>query len=180
MSEAKHSAPLSGDIHYFRLPEILQLLALGRLTGKLSLAKSQDNVEIYFREGKVVFTAGEKRAGGEQLGSLMVRMGSLDEDRLNEALVISGQTGSMLGRTLVRRGFVTREEITTALRKQTERSVCKAMAWGEGSFRFEFCDLPEHVKDMPVEIKVDDFIFEDGRRIKKAQDTQSGRRTQYL
>src|ERR1700688_3877882 len=122
---------LCGDIHYFRLPEVLQLIAMQWLTGRLSLCMEDKKVEIYIRKGKVAFATGDDRGEIEHLGSLLVRMGKLDQVAVEKALAKSRETSERLGRVLIDSGAADVDVIRTALFKQTERSIYKAMAWGE-------------------------------------------------
>ena len=156
---------LCGDVHYFRLPEVLQLIAMQWLTGRLSLRMEDKKVDIYIRKGKVAFATGDDRGANEQLGSLLVRMGKLDQVAVEKALVKSLETGEKLGRVLIDGGVADVDVIRTALFKQTERSTYKAMAWGEGSFTFECCAMPEFVEDIPLELTVESLILEGVRRI---------------
>lgn len=156
---------LCGDIHYFRLPEVLQLIAMQWLTGRLSLAMKHKKVDIYIRSGKVAFATGEERGVNEQLGSLLVRMGKLDQVAMEKALAGSRETGERLGKVLIDSGIADVDVIRTALFRQTERSVYRAMAWGEGSFSFERCAMPDFVEDIPLELTVESLILEGVRRI---------------
>jgi len=53
---AHEQAPinLSGDLHFFQLPDVLQSIRLGRLTGVLWLNRDLSHASIYFFEGTVV------------------------------------------------------------------------------------------------------------------------------
>jgi hypothetical protein len=156
---------LRGDIHYFRLPEVLQLIAMQWLTGRLSLRMEDKKVDIYIRKGKVAFATGDDRGANEQLGSLLVSMGKLDQNAVDKALARSRDTGERLGGVLIESGVADKDVIRTALFKQTERSIYKGMAWGEGSFSFECCAMPDFVEDIPLELTVESLILEGVRRI---------------
>ncbi|HLB25819.1 MAG TPA: DUF4388 domain-containing protein [Nitrospirota bacterium] len=156
---------LAGNIRYFRLPEVLQLVALQRLTGRLTLSHGGRTVDIYLRGGRVVFASGEERASREQLGHLLVKMGRLTQAALGNALDAAAQKNERLGMFLVQEGLAAPADISSALLKQTERSVYRAMAWGEGSFRFSLCALPDVVEDFPVALRVEELILEGVRRI---------------
>ena len=128
--------PLSGDIKYFRLPEVLQLLALQRLTGRLTLTNDDAQVEIFVKDGLVAFASGDKRGSREQLGSMLIGMGRLTPAELDLAAKRCARTGERMGKALVEGGFASTGDIASALKKQTERSVYRAMAWGCGRFVF--------------------------------------------
>jgi len=162
-------AILSGDVYHFRLPEILQLLSFQGLTGRLSLMKSGEQVDIYVRDGGIAFATGEKRGSREQIGSLLVSMGRLKQEDLDAALSASIPAGERLGEALVKGALVKPDDIRAALLKQTERSVYKAMAWGEGRFSFEPCGMPQFVEAAPISLPVDGLILEGVRRIGEAR-----------
>jgi len=46
--------PLEGDLEYFPLPEILQLISIGRRSGTLKLKQDEETGELYFIEGVVI------------------------------------------------------------------------------------------------------------------------------
>ncbi|MHB8173664.1 MAG: DUF4388 domain-containing protein [Nitrospirota bacterium] len=156
---------LSGDIKHFRLPEVLQMVAFQRLTGKLMLINDEMSVEIYLRDGHVAFASGEKRGFREQLGNILFRMGRVKEEALNAALDRCAREGKRLGQVLAEEGLVTPDDIKSALYKQTERSTYRAMAWGEGLFYFKLCELPDFASDFPIALRVEDLILEGVRRI---------------
>jgi hypothetical protein len=53
-----------------------------------------------------------------RLGDLMVSKGFIDNDQLSEALVESKETGQLVGRVLLRRGWVFEDELARALAEQ--------------------------------------------------------------
>jgi len=167
--EGETSPQLSGDIHYFRLPEILQLVSMQRLTGRLSLSHEGQYVDIYTRDGRVAFATGEKRQRREMLGSILVNMGRLPQAALDSALERCSRTGERLGMVLADGGLVKAEDIKSALLKQTERSIYKGMAWGEGRFVLELGPLPDFVDDVPIDIRVENLILEGVRRIEEVR-----------
>ena len=156
---------LSGDIRHFRLPEILQLLSLQKLTGRLMLESSGRAVNIYIRNGGIVFASGDDRRACEQMGHILIMMGRLDESRLDDALRESAGSGDRLGAVLVRSGLVGTGDIRLALEKQTERAVHKAVAWSEGRFQFLQGGMPGFVEDAGFSISVDGIILEGIRQI---------------
>ncbi|MBI5190648.1 MAG: DUF4388 domain-containing protein [Nitrospirae bacterium] len=177
-SGAEHPSPpatepsgrvLSGDVRHFRMPEVLQLVSLQRLTGRLSLWHGDQTVDVYMRDGRVAYATGEKRSRREQLGTILVNMGRITQAALEAALERGSKTGARLGRMLVEEGLVKKDDIRAALHKQAERSVYKAMAWDEGRFTFDICVLPDFVEDVPIAIRVEDLILEGVRRIEEGR-----------
>jgi len=161
--------PLEGDVRYFRLPELLQLVSLQRLTGRLSMRHEGQSVEVYMRRGQVAFAAGDKRGEPEQLGQFLMNMGRLSKAALEDALERCSKTGDRLGMSLVKSGHASADDIKAVLEKQTERSVYRAMAWGDGRFAFELCEMPGFVEDMPIALPVEGLILEGVRRIEEGR-----------
>lgn len=155
---------LSGDIAYFRLPEVMHMVALARLTGLLKMRATTAEVSIYFRDGEVAFATGDTRGEGEQLGQLLVRMGRITQAELSDALDRAETSGGRLGTALVEAGHAEPGSITSALSKQTERSVYKAMGWSEGRFEFGMCDMPAFVEEFPLGLRIEGLILEGMRR----------------
>lgn len=156
---------LSGDLKFFRLPEVLHMVSLQSLTGRLSMSHDGRYVDMYFRDGAVAYATGDARGEKEQLGSILVGMGRLTAGGLDAALKKSAETGGRLGKVLVEGALASLSDIRSALAKQTERSVYRAVAWGEGVFYFEICELPAFVEDIQLNIKVEGLILEGVRRV---------------
>jgi len=165
LGEAPAGSLLSGEIRYFRLPDVLHMVALQGLTGRLSMSSEGKHVDIYFRSGDVAYATGDSRGEREQLGFLLVNMGKLTSGALEDALARCRESGERLGRVLVDGGTVSEQDIRSALMKQTERSAYKAMAWADGRFSFELCRLPEFVEDIPLGLKAADLVIEGVRRL---------------
>lgn len=156
---------LAGDLRYFRLPEILHMVSVQSLTGRLSMSHGGKFVDIYVRDGAVAYASGEARGEKEQMGALLVGMGRLASGALDAALRKCAETGDRLGSVLVDEGYVPSADIKAALEKQTERSVYRAMAWGDGEFSFEICPMPGFVEDVQLDIKAEALIMEGVRRV---------------
>jgi hypothetical protein len=158
---------LCGDVAYFRTPEVMHLIAMQRLTGMLRLVKSDAEVAIYFRDGDVAFVTGMERGVAEQLGRMLVGMGRITEEELKDSLSTVERTGGRLGKTLVQAGHAEEASIISALTKQTERSVYKAMGWSEGRFEFGLCRMPDFVEEFPLGLRVEGLLLEGMRRTKQ-------------
>jgi len=140
------------------------MIALGRLTGLLTLRKTASEVKIYFREGEVAFASGDERGSSAQLGQLLVRMGRITEAELNDALGRAVTGDIKIGAALVEAGHAEPESITGALSRQTERSIYRAMGWSEGRFDFGLCDMPPFVDEFPLGLRIEGLILEGMRR----------------
>ncbi|MFL5396325.1 MAG: DUF4388 domain-containing protein, partial [Myxococcales bacterium] len=64
---------LSGTLKDFGIADILQLIGHQTKTGRLMLKTGNDEVEVYFIDGKVVFASEKARDSKDLLGSLLLR-----------------------------------------------------------------------------------------------------------
>jgi tetratricopeptide (TPR) repeat protein len=127
---------IKGSLQEAALPDILQLLALGRKTGCLSVIDHQNFGHVYFREGRVVFASLVNRE--QRLGERLLGEGRIDEAEL--AAAVSQQKENperRLGELLVERGALPVEELWKTVADQIEETVYTLFTWDEGYFSFE-------------------------------------------
>ncbi|MCP4228942.1 MAG: DUF4388 domain-containing protein, partial [bacterium] len=73
-----------GDIGDFTLPEIVQLIGMGRKTGKLTVDSGGDGVCFYFKNGLAVFCHPLYRK--DKIGDVLVKNGIVKRENINAAL----------------------------------------------------------------------------------------------
>ena len=56
----------------------------------------------------------------DKIGQILLKMGALDDNRLNKGIEESKKTGEILGKTLLRLGFITEQQLLMALSKQLD------------------------------------------------------------
>ena len=100
----------------------------------------------------------------DQLGQFLVREGFITEQDLFTALLRQESEGMMLGTVLVDSGRVTQEQLHRVLRLKAEETVYDLFHWGEGRFEFKEGELP---RNLPILLGLDVtvLIFEGARRI---------------
>jgi hypothetical protein len=127
---------LEGTLRVFSLAEIFQVLGLQRKSGVLVVDGDEDTITISFLGGQVVSAESRAFRLENQIGSLLVRAGRLDEAGLARALEMQKESQQRLGFLLIRERLVTPEDLREALRLQIFRTVYRAFRWSDGRFRF--------------------------------------------
>lgn len=127
---------LEGTLRVFSLAEIFQVLGLQRKSGLLAVESEEDTITISFLGGKVVSAESAAFRMENQIGTLLVRAGRIDEEQLARALEIQKESQQRLGFLLIRERFVTPEDLREALRLQIFRTIHRAFRWTDGKFRF--------------------------------------------
>ncbi len=156
------NAGIKGNLANFRIIEVMQMLGLQRQTGKLAISRGSDDVEIYFRDGAVVFAASNCAGGTSVLDGLLRRSCRLKEDQISQALRASEKTSEPIDAVLAREKLIDPKTFLDCLNRYTENEIYKAMAWREGSFVFEKVSPPAFAN--PLRLKVDDLLMEGARR----------------
>jgi Flp pilus assembly protein TadD len=154
---------IKGSLKEASLPDVIQLLHLGRRTGCLAVADRQSFGSIYFDEGYIVYASLVNRR--DRLGDLLVRSGRVTAAQLQAAVDRQADLRDRkLGELLVQAGHLTREELETYMRLQIEEAVYTLFTWSQGTFNFEAAVRPDG-EDFLVRISPEFLLLEGARRV---------------
>jgi tetratricopeptide (TPR) repeat protein len=154
---------IKGSLKEASLPDVIQLLFLGRRTGCLALADRQNFGTIYFDEGQIVYASIVNRR--DRLGDIMVRSGRISADQLREAVDRQDdEREHKLGEILVDMGALPRGDLEQYIRLQIEEAVYYLFTWTSGTFNFEAGVRPER-EDFLVRINPEYLLLEGARRV---------------
>src|SRR5207237_3245708 len=120
---------LSGTLKDFGIADILQLIGHQTKTGRLTLKTGNDEVEVFFVDGNVVFATDRARKSPNLLGNLLLRAELLSSEQLEEALGVQQRTLKRLGDILMDMGAVTQAQLAQMMRLQTTETLYKLFAW---------------------------------------------------
>ena len=123
-------------------PELLHLISFNRKSGRLTLTCREGHALLVFREGRVLYAASNRLR--ESFGYVLLRDGVVTEQDLAEALERQNRLehDHALGRALVQKGLVARDEAEKALRQQAQWVITEVFQWRTGFFKFEPPDDP--------------------------------------
>jgi hypothetical protein len=154
---------IKGSLREAALPDVIQLLFLGRRSGCLAVADRQSHASVYFENGWVIHAAIVNRR--DRLGDMLVRSGRITAEQLEQAIHMQAMAhGRRLGAILVELGAITREDLAAAVHRQVEEAVYTLFTWNSGSFSFEPGVEPDP-DVMRVRIPPDALLLEGARRI---------------
>ncbi len=154
---------IKGSLKEASLPDVIQLLFLGRRTGCLALADRHNFGTIHFDEGQIVYAAIVNRR--DRLGDILLRSGRITAHQLGEAVERQGgDRERKLGEILVQLGYLSREELHRYIRVQIEEAVYYLFTWTSGTFNFEAGVRPER-EDFLVRINPEYLLLEGARRV---------------
>ncbi len=154
---------IKGSLKEASLPDVIQLLYLGRRTGCLAVADRQNLGYIYFEDGRITYASIVNRR--DRLGDMLVRNGRITAEALAQAIELqAADRERRLGELLVQLGHLTREELDDYVRVQIEEAVYFLFTWTAGTFNFEAGVRPEH-QDSLVAINPEFLLLEGARRV---------------
>lgn len=154
---------LKGSLRDASLPDVLQLLALGRKTGCLSVADRSELGQIFFQEGSICYASILNRR--DRLGDLLVRNGLVTPERLAVAVEAqNARDGRRLGEILVQNGDLTFRQLEQFIRLQIEEAVYYLFTWTRGSFTFEADQGPPEGA-LLVSLNAESVLLEGARRV---------------
>lgn len=154
---------IKGSLREASLPDVLQLLTLGKKTGCLSVTHRSNFGYIYFDKGRISYASIVNRR--DRLGDLLVKGGAIRQEQLDQA--VEQQTrerDKRLGEILVDMGLLSRDQLHAHIRTQIEEAVYFLFTWTQGTFSFEPDVLPEQ-QDFTVSINPESLLLEGARRV---------------
>jgi tetratricopeptide (TPR) repeat protein len=154
---------IKGSLKEASLPDVIQLLFLGRRTGCLALADRHNFGTIYLDEGLITFASIVNRR--DRLGDLLIRKGRITAEQLQRAIAAQEDDREhKLGEILVGLNIMTRAELEDYMRIQIEEAVYYLFTWTSGTFNFEAGVRPES-EDFLVRISPEALLLEGARRV---------------
>lgn len=154
---------IKGSLREASLPDVVQLLFLGRRTGCLSVASERDFASIWFDEGWITFAGLVTRP--DRIGERLVAAGRLTPAQLEEAVAAQAATADLpLGAILVRLGCLAADALNLEMRRQVEETIYTLFTWDSGTFSFE-AGPPSGAGDTPVRLNPEGLLLEGARRV---------------
>lgn len=154
---------IKGSLKEASLPDVIQLLALGKKTGCLAVADRQNFGYIYFDDGMITYASIVNRR--DRLGDILVASDRITPEQRHAAIKVQESfRDKKLGEILIEQGVIERSELAEYIRLQIEEAVYFLFTWTAGTFNFEAGVTPER-EDLLVSISPDSLLLEGARRI---------------
>ncbi len=157
---------LSGDLGQVGVAEVLQLLALQRQSGLLTVEHKASSISIAFKDGAVRLVTGENVGRELLLGRILVREKLIEARELELFLANRQGTRRRLGTQVVKLGYLSQEDLRRALERQSSELVYELLRWSGGLFEFyRLAQLPDEVLEFDFGITIDALLMEGFRRV---------------
>jgi tetratricopeptide (TPR) repeat protein len=154
---------IRGSLKEASLPDVLQLLAMGKKTGCLSVTHRNSFGYIYFDKGRICYASIVNRR--DRLGDMLVKLGTITQAQLDASVALQNRRrDSRLGELLVEQGALTMQQLHDAIERQIQEAVYFLFTWNQGTFNFEADVLPD-AHDYQVSINPESLLLEGARRV---------------
>jgi tetratricopeptide (TPR) repeat protein len=154
---------IRGSLKEASLPDVLQLLAMGKKTGCLSVTHRSSFGNIYFDRGRICYASIVNRR--DRLGDVLVKSGAVTQAQLEAAIAAqSRRRDRRLGELLVDMGAIRTQELHDAIEVQIQEAVYYLFTWNQGTFNFEADVVPDQA-DHTVSINPESLLLEGARRV---------------
>lgn len=146
------------------LPEVLQFLSMGKMTGNLTINHGSNTVSLGLRNGKLVNSSSLGRP--RKLGQMFLHRGIIARQALEEALQLQKEQNPpvLLGKILLERRLITPEQLQKVIRLQLEEEMWDLFALQEGTFKFEHGE-DQSLGEVLLELDIEPLILEGTRRL---------------
>lgn len=154
---------IRGSLKEASLPDVLQLLAMGKKTGCLSVTHRNSFGYIYFDKGRICYASIVNRR--DRLGDMLIKLGILTQEKLDAAVAMQDKRrDKRLGELLVEVGSITMQQLHDAIEVQIQEAVYYLFTWNQGTFNFE-ADVVPDPHDHTVSINPESLLLEGARRV---------------
>lgn len=162
---------LKGNLKDFSFIQLLNLINLANKSGALYVEKPGAHARVIFHNGKLAYF--------ESIDEKPDLLQTLNDRKLITAYqraLLKGKLEEMSDREagiyLVNAGYVTLDQVTSALEEDYSEKFRHLFEWTEGSFRFETGEiLPDD--QIPIHLDLENLIIEGARELQEIEELKS-------
>ncbi len=157
---------LSGNLESFGVPEILQLLALQRKSGVLSLVREDGARQVLFLErGRIVATRDRRDTNEDPFLKFLSGANFITAEQLETIQRIQSQSGKDAVYVMLSGGIVGRDRLVEAVMQHTQQIVDDLLHWTQGSYEFSGDERSVPKQTLKVPLNIEELLMEGMRRM---------------
>jgi len=154
----------AGELWEGVLPGVLRQLYVGRATGRLLLERSGQRHGLRLSSGHILNA--ETNAREDRMGSLLVASGRLTEGDVKRATGFALRDGKRVGAVLVELGLLDADGLEEAVSRHVQHVLRKAFAWNDGRYEFhEETEGEARQGDVTLRLSTGELILQAARSV---------------
>jgi curved DNA-binding protein CbpA len=154
---------MKGNLAEGALPGLLRELYVGRKTGVLHFSLAEERRSVRMRRGNLIH--GDTNVKEDRLGETLVRLGALTAADLKRATGFVLRDGKRLGVVLLELGTLDKDRLEDALAVHLRELLMKVFSWNEGTYEFVEEPEGEEPSDVTLKLSTGEMILEAVRRV---------------
>lgn len=156
---------MKGNLKDFSPTQLLSLVSLAKKTGTLEVGRKDQEADLSFKDGKLVYAAIDDVDGS--LASVLARAGRISNDQASTLSKHAARTSDkQIGLLLIQKGYVTQADIVQALKRHALASINQFASWKDGNFEFNLEKMPDDGK-ITVPLDLENVIIQIARLQKR-------------
>ena len=160
---------LAGDLARISFPELVNLIAQGRISGVLRVYSPSATRCVVFQAGEVRGASSQRV--GERLSEILMRLGLLKREAA-EALEFDAETPRAMGRSAVEQGLLSERGLWTAAQELVTTVFQEILQETRGSFAL--CDEVDRSTLWVPGLSAEGLLLEGVRRLDELRSLRSG------
>jgi len=150
---------LQGNIALIELNNVFQFFDYAGASGELRVIGTDNNASFFLQKGMLIF--GALSINQKKIGDLLLASKLITPAQLAECLDIHAQHGRRrrLGDILVRKGFLSFEDLAEILKKQAREAFFATLTWEKGMFYFYVDQYPSK-EEILINERIDHLLLE--------------------
>lgn len=167
-NEVSDRMAFMGETTDVGVAELLSVLARRGHTGRLHINSGGEEVQVVLNGGKVTQVTSSHHS--LRIGRVLVRMGVVGEDDLNEAVraQVGQQSAKPLGQILTARGLATQTDLACAAEEQATDALSRVFGAHDGTFFFTGA-AAERTRPGLMALNAEGIVLEATRRADEIQ-----------
>lgn len=155
-------ASLRGHSRSLALPDVISMLSMHRKSGTLRVVAKSSAYVVEFQEGAVVHTVCTPQRQELLLGSILVSLGRIRPERLQDFLSSFDPQQGPIGIALARAGMVSMDDLRDALSHQVRELFHRIFSLDDAMF--SFTDDEQSKLELRVRINTTELLLDTARR----------------
>ena len=158
---------IKGNLHDFTLSQLLNLITLAQKSGTLVVERSNEAVEVFFKDGKLAYA--HTGHDDNSLAGILHKSQLLSNSQYKGIKSnVNGMSDKELGLLLINANYFSQQDILNSLQVHFTEVLNRLFTWMEGFFQFEADKSPPEDK-ITVRVNLENLILEGSRQIKELE-----------
>ncbi len=153
--------PTTGQLTAVGVPDLIRRAYGERFTGELLLKRGDEQKQIYFETGNIVFASSNQPA--DRIGAALLRQGLITQADFDQVLAQTA-TGKRFGQALVEAGLMSQRDLLTNITFQILDIIYSVFNWTTGTFTF-IAGEQRVAEELKLKLTTASIILEGVRRI---------------